>query len=46
MAVEEVSGYRSRTAKVVGGRVVGGGGSEGSECGKSAGEEVTPCHGS
>ena len=45
MAVEEVSGCRSRTVKVVGGRVAGDRGSEGGECGKDAGEEGTWCQG-
>ena len=43
LAIEEVSGCRSRTAKVVSGRAAGGGGSECGECGKSAGRELTPC---
>ena len=32
-------------AKVVGGKVAGGRGSEGGECGKDIGEEVTWCQG-
>ena len=34
---------QERTAKVVGGRVAGGRGSEGGERGKDADEEVTRC---
>ena len=38
-------GLQERTAKVIGGRIAGDRGSEGGECGKTAGEEGTWCQG-
>ena len=38
-------GLQKRTAKVVGGRVAGGRGSESGECGKDAGKEGMWCQG-